>query len=70
MRFLACTVDVDPCPSVSVTSITLSDAVDFSALGINPTDILYVYSWGFAAVFALFLIGYGVALAYAAIRRL
>lgn len=70
LRFLACIVDADPCPPGSVTSITLSDAVDFGALGINPTDILYVFSWGFSAVLALFLIGLGVAYAYGVIRRL
>lgn len=70
MRFLACTVDVDPCPPENVTSITLSDAVDFAALGINSTDILYVFGWGFAAVLTFFLVGLGVAYAYGAIRRL
>lgn len=70
MRFLACTVDVDPCPTANITSITLSDAVDFQALGINSADILYVFSWGFAAVLGMFFIGYGVGLAYAAIRRI
>lgn len=70
MRFLACTVDVDPCPPANVTSITLSDAIDFSALGITSEQIFYVYAWGFASVLSMFLIGLGVQYCYGVIRRI
>lgn len=70
MRFLACTVDVDPCPAANVTTITLNDALDFTALGITPEQILFVFGWGFSAILMGFLAGYGVRLAIGMIRKI
>lgn len=70
MKFLVCTVDIDPCPAVNVSSLTVADVIDFAALGITPTEIAYVYGWGFAAVLGAFFVGYGVRLAIGLINKL
>ena len=70
MRYLVCTVDVDPCPAGSVASISIADAISFSDIGLTPEAVFYVYGWGFAAVFGMWLIGYGVSLAITAIKKL
>lgn len=70
MRFLICTVDIDPCPTGSVASMSISDAIDWPSLGVTPSEILYVYSWGFAAVLTAWMVGYGVSLAIGLIRKL
>jgi hypothetical protein len=69
MRFLVCTVDVDPCPPANVTSSSFLETVDFASMGITPETLLYVFGWGFAAVFGFWLLGYGTALAVSLIRK-
>jgi hypothetical protein len=70
MRFLICTVDVDPCPPANVASIALSDALDFAAMGITPEAVFYVFSWGFSVVLFGWVAGYGIGLAVGLIRKL
>ncbi|MFS2047858.1 hypothetical protein ACEN9J_25835 [Variovorax sp. Varisp41] len=70
MRYLVCTVEASPCPPESVVSMPFLETVDFTAMGITPEALLYVFGWGFAAVFTFWLIGFGVGLAVAQIRKL
>lgn len=70
MRFLVCTVDVDPCPAASVASLSISDVLDFPGMGITPEAVLTVFGWGFSVVLMGFFLGYGVSLATALIRKL
>lgn len=44
-------------------------AADFALLGITPSEILYVWSWGFGTILFGWLSGYGVGLANSLIRR-
>lgn len=44
--------------------------MDFTALGITPENLAYVYAWGVASVVALFSIGYGVGAAILTIKRI
>lgn len=43
---------------------------ELALMGIEPVQILYVYSWGFGAILWGWLMGYGVALAVAVIKRI
>ena len=46
------------------------ETVDFTAMGITPEVLFFVFGWGFAAVFAFWLLGFGTALAIANIRKI
>ena len=70
MRYLVCTVDVDPCPPGNVASMPFLETVDFTAMGITPEVLFFVFGWGFAAVLAFWLLGFGTALAIANIRKI
>jgi hypothetical protein len=70
MRFLICTADIDPCPVGNVSSLSISDVLDFPGMGITPEAVLLVFSWGFSAVLMGFFLGYGVSLAVGLIRKL
>lgn len=70
MRVLVCTVDVDPCPVGNVATMAMVDVFNPSSLGITSDTIVYVYSWGVAAVLGLFCVGYAVGSAVSAVRRL
>lgn len=70
MRVLVCTVDVDPCPAGNVSTLALVDVFDPSSLGITPESVLFVYSWGVAAVLGLWMVGYAISAAVAAIRKM
>jgi hypothetical protein len=70
MRYLVCTIDADPCPADKVASLPFLETVDFASMGITPENILYVFSWGFAAVFTFFLLGLAVAYGTGVIRKL
>lgn len=70
MRYLICAVDADPCPPESVQSLPFLDTVDFTAMGITPEVLFYVFGWGFAAVFTFWLLGFGASLAVSVIRKL
>lgn len=69
MRYLVCTSDVSPCPPGDVVSMPFLETVDFTAMGITPDVLLYVFGWGFAAVFGFWLLGFGTAIATGLIRR-
>ena len=69
MRFLVCTVDADPCPAGNVASLPFLETVDFTSMGITSETLLYVYSWGFGVVLLGFLLGFGVAVAVAMVRK-
>lgn len=70
MRYLVCTVDVDPCPPGNVASMPFLETVDFTAMGITPEVLFFVFGWGFAAVFIFWLLGLGTAYALAMIRKI
>lgn len=70
MRYLVCSVDVTPCPPESVQALPFLDTVDFTAMGITPDVLLFVFGWGFAAVFLFFLLGFGAAIGVSLIRKL
>lgn len=70
MLFLVCLQNVTPCPPEQVASLPISDVIDWAAMGITAPEILYVYSWGFAAVLGAWLLGYAVQLALTAINKL
>ncbi|RUR70272.1 hypothetical protein EJP67_24765 [Variovorax guangxiensis] len=70
MRYLVCIVDADPCPTDSIASLPFLETVDFTAMGITPEVLFYVFGWGFAAVFLFWLLGLGTAIALAMIRKL
>lgn len=69
MRFLTCTVDLDPCPPENLSSLSLAETLDPALLGITPQGVLKVYSWGFGAVLVMWLIGYSIGLATGLIRK-
>ncbi|WP_411878216.1 hypothetical protein [Polaromonas sp. YR568] len=69
MRFLICTVDLEPCPPQNLSSLSLAEALDPALLGITPQGILKTYSWGLGAVLMMWLIGYGIGLATGLIRK-
>lgn len=70
MRYLVCTVDVDPCPVDRVAALPFLETVDFTAIGLTPEALLYVFAWGFSAVLMSWLLGFGVALSISLIRKL
>jgi hypothetical protein len=70
MRYIVCTVDADPCPVGNVASLPFLETVDFTAMGITPETLFYVFCWGFAAVLMAWLLGYGTAVAVGTIRKL
>jgi hypothetical protein len=70
MRFLVCTVDIDPCPAANVASIAFADALDLASMGINAADVFYVFGWGFAVILFAWKAGYGVQLAKEVISKL
>jgi hypothetical protein len=70
MRYLVCTVDADPCPADKVASLPFLETVDFTAMGITPEALFYVFGWGFAAVFTFWLLGFGTGIALSMIRKL
>lgn len=70
MRLLICTTDTDPCPTGQQVWTTTGEVIDPVEFGITSSSVLYVYSWGFAAIFGMWLLGYGVALAIQTIRKL
>lgn len=43
--------------------------IDFSIIGINQADILYVLSWGFGVVLFLWMFGFAIGSAVLAIRK-
>lgn len=69
MRYLVCTTDANPCPPGDVASMPFLETIDFTAMGITPEVLLYVFGWGFAAVFGFWLLGFGTAIALGLIRR-
>jgi hypothetical protein len=69
MRFLICTVDLDPCPPENLSSLSLAEALDPALLGITAQGILKAYTGGFSAVLVMWLIGYGIGLATGLIRK-
>lgn len=70
MRFLICTADIDPCPPANITSLAMSEVLDFAALGISPADVFFVFGWGFSMVLFGWVAGYGIGLAIGLIRKL
>lgn len=70
MRYLVCTVDTAPCPSESIASVPFLETVDFTAMGITPESLFFVFGWGFAAVFMFWLLGFGAGLGVSLIRKL
>lgn len=70
MKFIVCTVDVNPCPEASQALVAASEMLDFASLGITPEAIFKVMSWGFASVVSVWLIGYVLAIAIGFIRKL
>lgn len=54
---------------VRAESLALS-SLTFETIGINATDILYVYTWGVGAVFFLWSLGYAIGVAKATIKKL
>jgi hypothetical protein len=44
--------------------------MDFTALGITPETLAYVYAWGVASVLGLFTLGYATGAAVSAVKRL
>jgi len=55
---------VPPCASGQVV---LLDTFDYQTINPAPSDILYVFSWGFGAVVFFFFSGFGIAVALRAI---
>lgn len=70
MNFVTCTTDVNPCPPGDQVLLNFADSVDFASMGITPEVVLAMFTFGFAAVFGFFLIGYGLAIAIGLIRKL
>lgn len=69
MRFLICSVDLDPCPPANLSSLSLAETLDPALLGITPQGILKAYTGGFTAVLTMWVIGYGIGLATGLIRK-
>ena len=69
MRFLICTEDLNPCPPANVSSLSLAETLNPALLGITPQAVLKTYTGGFAAVLAMWLIGYGIGIATGLIRK-
>lgn len=69
MRFLVCYSEVNPCPDESTAWVSMSDVMDLAQLGIDAETVFYVVSAGFAFVLGAFLLGWGVSLAVALIKK-
>lgn len=69
MKFIVCTVDVNPCPEASQALVAASEMLDFAALGITPEAIFKVMAWGFSSVLGVWLVGYVLAIAIGLIRK-
>lgn len=70
MKLVVCSVDLNPCPLNDLATVDFLSAVDPSLFGINAQSMLYVFSWGFAAVVGMFLTGYAVGLALGLIKKI
>lgn len=70
MNYLVCTIEANPCPADKVASVPFLETVDFTAMGITPETLFYVFCWGFAAVLTFWLLGFGTAVAISMIRKL
>lgn len=70
MRFLACNIDISPCPFENQVWVTLAEFLDPALYGITSADILKVFSWGFGAVLLGFFLGYQLGLALGLIKKL
>lgn len=69
MNYLVCSIEADPCPAANVRSVPFLETVDWTAMGVTAESILWVFSWGFAAVFMFWLLGYAASIAIATIRK-
>ncbi|MDH0364518.1 hypothetical protein [Comamonas aquatica] len=70
MKVLACTVETIPCPPENEVWIDFSTAIDFAALGITAETTTYALTFGFAAVFGFFVLGYVLGIAKGLIKKL
>lgn len=70
MNLITCTTEVNPCPVADQLLLSLSDALDPLALGVDAETIAYVFSAGAAAVIAGWVVGYGAAIAIEVIRKI
>lgn len=68
MKLLTCSVEVDPCPPESQQWLTVDQAFDPAALGIDAASVLAVASWGVGVVLFLWSLGYGIGAALKLIR--
>lgn len=70
MKVLACTVETIPCPPENEVWIDFATAIDFAALGITLQTTTYAFTFGFAAVFGFFVLGYVLGIAKGLIKKL
>lgn len=70
LKVLACTVEITPCPIENEVWIDFATALDFAALGITSESVTYAFTFGFAAVYGFFLIGYVLGIAKRLINQL
>jgi len=61
----ACTVTIE-----HTHKHELVESSNFEGLGVTPTSVLYVYTWGLGAVLALWALGFAVGSAVTVLRKL
>lgn len=70
MKVLACNVETIPCPPENEVWIDFATAIDFAALGITAETTTYAFTFGFAAVFGFFTLGYVLGISKSLIKKL
>lgn len=65
------TCSVSPCVIVHqfATPVQTFTGADLVALGITPSSVAFVFSWGLASVLGLFMLGYAIGVATGVIRK-
>lgn len=68
-RWILSCDELDPV-NCGTAAVQWMDYYAFDPLGITPTDVLYVFSWGFGVILAFWALGYGAGCMISAIRKM
>ena len=69
MKFLACAVDVLPCPADQQQLVSLADLVAEAVAQIDPVSIAQAYAFGASSVMTWWFGGYVIAVAVKALSK-
>lgn len=70
MQLIECNLDVFPCPAENQLHITSPTLEHYATLGLTPESLSIDVGYGFAIVFTLAMLGYGVAVVKQVIRQI